>query len=56
MKNTIISFIIMYITGVIATAMLFQMECVGIYTEKRKKSRRYKNNIDVLFTVSVHDL
>ena len=53
MKNIIISFIITYVTGVIAAAMLFQMECVGIYTEKRKKSRRYKNNIDVLFTVSV---
>lgn len=53
MKNTIIRFIIMYITGVIATAMLFQFEYVGIYTEKRNKSRRYKNNIDVLFIVSV---
>lgn len=56
MKNTIISFIITYATGVIATAMLFQFEYVGIYTEKRKKSRRYKNNINVLFIVSVHDL
>ena len=56
MKNIIISFIITYITGVIATATLFQMEYVGIYTEKRKKSRRYKNNIDVLFVVSVYDL
>ena len=56
MKDIIISFIITYTTGVIATAMLFQVEYVGIYTEKRKKSRRYKNNIDVLFIVSVYDL
>lgn len=56
MKDIIIGFIITYVIGVIATAMLFQFEYVGIYTEKRKKSRRYKNNIDVLFIVSVYDL
>lgn len=56
MEKIITSLAVIYVAGVIATAMLFASECLGIYTKKRKKNRRHKNNINILFSLSIYIL
>ena len=54
MGEILAKLIFLYSVGILVTEMLFVAGKIGLFTRKRRTSKRSKNKISILFNVSIH--